>query len=85
MSATQPAEDHSARAAAVCRSKNVYRSEGFARVVAQRVITDRAKVGAPGEMLWPYKCPTCRRWHLTHKPQTDAPPVTIDKLFGAKP
>lgn len=46
-----------------CERKAKYKSEAVARDYGQRCI-ERGQV--PGGKLWPYPCPTCRCWHLTH-------------------
>lgn len=29
------------------------------------------------DKLWTYRCPHCKGWHLTHKPQTGRDPAAV--------
>lgn len=60
--------------------KTPYRGEAFARMVAQRELTNGAAGRAGIKRLWPYRCDRCGTWHLT-KRWSAAPAVTKDKLF----
>lgn len=55
----------SSRGETVCRSKRRFKTERGARFAAQEI-----KAGT-GDRLRPYKCPFCKRYHLT---TSDLPP-----------
>lgn len=46
-----------------CARKRAYPTEHQARRTG-RYQVQQGK--APGGKLWPYACPVCRQWHLTH-------------------
>lgn len=59
-----------------CGRKRGYPTENQARKTARYQI----QMGqAPSGKLWPYACPACRKWHLTHK-MFDALAVTKTQL-----
>jgi hypothetical protein len=63
--------------AKMCLGKNRYSDESGCRASAQKSIQRPA---SELELLWVYKCPNCKGWHMTRS-ENDSAPVSKDDVY----